>query len=106
MKQKKVLLLLLPFWDPQIPPLGIACLKSYLSNHDFPVKTADANVEEKLRECRERYYHVLKENVPENKRKHLYNIGHEVLKNHMMAHLHNENEKNYRELVKIVVLRY
>ncbi len=105
MKQKKVLLLLLPFWDPQIPPLGIACLKSYLSNHDFPVKTADANVEENLRECRDRYYHVLKENIPANKRRHLYNIGHEVLKNHMMAHLHYENEKDYRELVKIVVFK-
>lgn len=27
---EKVLLVLLPFWDPQIPPLGISCLKSFL----------------------------------------------------------------------------
>ena len=97
--------MLLPFWDPQIPPLGIACLKRFISSHDFPVKTADANVEENLRECRDRYYRVLKESVPANKRRHLYNIGHEVLKNHMMAHLHYKNENDYRELVKIVVFK-
>jgi hypothetical protein len=105
MKPKKVLLMLLPFWDPQIPPLGIACLKGLITKHGFPVKTADANVEEELRECRDRYYNLLKEYVPLDKRRHLYNIGHEVLKNHMTAHIHCENEKKYRELVKILVLK-
>ena len=43
--KKKILLVLLPFWTPQIPPLGISCLKSFLQARGYGIKTVDVNVE-------------------------------------------------------------
>lgn len=100
---KKILLALLPFWTPQIPPLGISCLKSFLQSHHGQVKTVDVNVEETLRALYDKYFEILRECVSESKRGNFYNIGHEVLQNHMMAHLNYENEREYIELVKILI---
>ena len=36
--KEKLLLLLLPFWDPEIPPLGITCLKSHLEPQGYRVR--------------------------------------------------------------------
>ncbi|MGD2089311.1 MAG: radical SAM protein [Candidatus Aminicenantes bacterium] len=101
--KERILLALLPFWDPQIPPLGIAVLKSVLQKHHFFVKTVDLNIEVEFREIYGNYFDALIDYVPGNKRNHLYNIGHEVLKNHMMAHLNYTSAKKYRELIKILV---
>ena len=43
--KEKILLGLMPIWDPLIPPLGISYLKSFIQNHGYHVKTMDANVE-------------------------------------------------------------
>jgi hypothetical protein len=101
--EKKVLLGLLPFWSPLIPPMGISCLKSYLQSHGYQVKTIDANVEFQFREVYDNYFHCLEQYIPASKRGNFYNIGSDVLRNHMMAHLNHENEKEYINLVKIVV---
>jgi radical SAM superfamily enzyme YgiQ (UPF0313 family) len=100
---EKILLALLPVWDPLIPPLGIACLKCFLQDHGYQVKAVDANIEPGLAEVHKEYFQCLKEYVPENKRRHLYNIGHEVLKSHMTAHINIEDEKEYIELVEILI---
>lgn len=102
---KKILLGLLPFWTPLIPPMGISCIKSFLREHGYAVKTFDANIEEKFREIYEQYFVNLREYVPENKRGNFYNIGHDLLQNHMMAHINYENEMEYIELVKIMVFK-
>jgi len=92
-KVENVLLLLLPFWDPLVPPLGIASLKSYLENNgNYQVNVYDANIESCFRDIYDRYFNALKEFVPENKRKLLYNMGHEVLKNHTMAFINRTTE--------------
>jgi len=104
-KNNKILLALLPFWDSQIPPLGIACLKSSLQEQGFNVKTIDANVEIKFREATDHYFNTLKEYVPGNKRGNFKSIGHDVLRNHMMAHLNYQDEQEYIRLVKIIVER-
>jgi radical SAM superfamily enzyme YgiQ (UPF0313 family) len=100
---EKVLLALLPYWSPLIPPMGIACLKSYLVRGGYPVKTVDANVEPRFQEVIDRYYDYLKEYVPPGKQGNIYNIGNEVLRHHMMAHLHHRDEKQYIRLVKQLV---
>ncbi|MGD2088784.1 MAG: radical SAM protein [Candidatus Aminicenantes bacterium] len=105
MNRERILLVLLPVWDPLIPPLGIACLKSYIHTYGYMVRTVDATVDEELREVYNKYFRSLIEFVPENKRRHLYNIGHEVLKNHMMAYLNYEDPEEYVELIKILIFK-
>jgi hypothetical protein len=105
MKKKKILLVLLPFWDPQIPPLGISCLKRFLQQQGYPIKTVDANVDVKLKETYHHYFDTLKEYVPETRLGNFYKIGHDVLRNHMTAHLNHkdEDEIGYIELIKVLI---
>ncbi|UCH93177.1 MAG: radical SAM protein [Candidatus Aminicenantes bacterium] len=101
--REKILLLLLPYWTPVVPPSGLSCLKGFLKLHGYNVKAVDANVEFKLREMYDKYFDVLKECVPEDKQSVFRNIGNEVWQNHMMAHLNYNDERKYIELVKILV---
>ncbi len=101
----KILLVLLPYWTPQIPPLGISCLKGFLQEQGFEVKTADANIDGESREIYDHYFDTLKASVSQQKRGNFYNIGHEVLQNHMMAHLHFKNEEEYIPLVKTLIFK-
>jgi hypothetical protein len=100
---KKILLALMPYWVPLIPPMGISCLKSYLAAHGFEVKTVDANVEPRFQEVIDRYFDLLKEYIPAGKQGNIYNLGNEVLRHHMMAHLHSRDENQYIGLVKQLV---
>jgi hypothetical protein len=103
--KKKILLMLMPFWDPQIPPLGISCLKSFIQEKDsrYQVKIIDANVEASFREIYAKYFDSIKKHIPESKRRHLYNIGHDILRNQAAAHLNYENYEEYKELVRMLV---
>ncbi|MCP4157877.1 MAG: hypothetical protein GY757_59760, partial [bacterium] len=102
-KGEKVLLALLPFWDPQIPSLGIACLQSYLRKFHYDVKAVDANIEIYFRDLFDDYFAILKEIIPTSKQGNIFNIGNQVLRNHLMARLNYPGEERYVELVKIVV---
>jgi len=108
-KKEKIVLALLPFWDPQIPPLGIACLKSYLQQHGYKVKSVDANLEPQFRELRDSYYEKLQSMIPVDKQGNIFNIGNQVMRNHLMAHLNKHevkmDEKKYGELLKILVMK-
>ncbi len=99
-EKEKILLALLPFWDPLNPPMGISCLKSFLQKHGYRVKTVDLNVESEFKEIYDRYFYTLEKCIPGNKRSNFHNIGKDVLINHMMAHIHYTDEKEYIELVK------
>lgn len=103
--KEKILLALLPFWTPQVPPSGISCLKSFLQPRGFEVKTLDVNVEGKLREIYDKYFDTLRKFISETKRGNFYNIGHDVMQNHMMAYLNYTDEKEYIELVKILIFK-
>lgn len=104
---KKILLALLPYWTPLIPPQGIASIKVFLEKYGYKVKTVDANVEKRFKEIYESYFNNLKKLVPESHWGNFYNIGHDVLRNHMMAHFNRKdagkNERDYNELVKILI---
>jgi radical SAM superfamily enzyme YgiQ (UPF0313 family) len=101
--REKILLLLLPYWTPVVPPAGLSCLKSFLKQYGYHVKAVDANVEFELREMYDKYFEYLKGCVPEDKQSVIYNIGNEVWQNHMMAHLNHQDQGQYIELVKILV---
>lgn len=103
--QRKILLILLPYWNPLIPPQGIAHLKHFLQNHGYIVKTVDANLEAKFKQLANQYFSTLKKWIPEYNRGNFYNIGNDVLREHMMAHINYENESEYIELVKILIFK-
>lgn len=103
--QRKILLILLPYWNPLIPPQGIAHLKHFLQNHGYIVKTVDANLEAKFKQLMNQYFSTLKKWIPEYNRGNFYNIGNDVLREHMMAHINYENEEEYIELVKILIFK-
>jgi radical SAM superfamily enzyme YgiQ (UPF0313 family) len=99
----KILLALLPFWDPQISPLAMGCLKSFLHQYGYLVKAVDANLETRFRELFDQYYTLLQEYIPEDRQGNIFNIGNQVLRNHMMAHLNYQDREKYIKLVKILV---
>ncbi len=104
-KEKKILLALLPFWTPLIPPLGISCLKSFLQKNGNQVKIIDTNIENELREIYDKYFDALRGYIPGEKRGNFYNIGNDVLRNHMMCHLNYKSEKEYMEVVQLLVFK-
>ncbi|MCP4158062.1 MAG: hypothetical protein GY757_60725, partial [bacterium] len=101
--EKKILLGILPYWDPIIPPNGIAHLKRFLQKHGYIVKTVDLIVEEKFQEIYSSYFKLLEEFVDESGRGNFFNIGHDVMQDHMMAHYNYTDEKMYLQLVKEVI---
>jgi radical SAM superfamily enzyme YgiQ (UPF0313 family) len=103
MHKEKILLVLLPFWDPQIPPSGISCLKQFLRQRGYTVKTVDANVDIHLKEAYHNYFDTLRRYIPESRIGNYFKIGYDVLRNHMMAFLHRGNEEDYIELARALV---
>jgi radical SAM superfamily enzyme YgiQ (UPF0313 family) len=102
-EDRKIVLALLPVWDPLIPPVGISALKSYLQDRRIPVQTIDVNVERELGSVHNDYFECLKGFIPREKSYHIYNIGHQVLKGHMMAYFHKKDKKKYLELLRTLV---
>jgi radical SAM superfamily enzyme YgiQ (UPF0313 family) len=100
---EKILLLLLPFWDPEIPPQGISCLKSYLEPRGYRVKTVDGNTEKQFRKIYFRYYQVLQNYIPASLRRNLFNDGVTLLRNHLMAYINRNDDKQYYRLLEILV---
>lgn len=102
-KNNKILLGLLPFWTPSIPPLGISCLKSHLKNYGFEVTTFDANMEPVFRKTYDDYFKYIQEHVPRYHHGNFFNIGMDVLRNHMMAHFNQTNEEEYYDLIDHII---
>ena len=110
-------MIMMPFWPPLIPPMGMACLKSFLGSHGYDVTTLDANVVEEFRNSFDTYCNIIKENVPAEKHGNFYNIAIDVLQNHLTAHFNHrdpektitdgaatdEQELQYLELLKTIV---
>lgn len=101
----KILLTILPYWAPVLPPVGLARLKSFLQPYGYEVKIVDLIVKNETLEFYYEYFDLLSKCIPEEKRGNFKNIGHDVLQNHMMAHLHYKDEKEYIELVKLLIYK-
>lgn len=99
----KILLAVLPYWAPVLPPVGLARLKTFLTPYGYPVKIVDLIVKNETLEFYYGYFDVLRKCIPEEKKGNFKNIGHDVLQNHMMAYLNYRDEKEYIELVKILI---
>lgn len=103
--KKKVLLGLLPYWTPAIPPLGISCLKSHLQQHGYRVTTYDANMRPEFRELYDEYFKIIDAAVPNYRRGNFFNMGMDVMKNHMMAHLHQKDQAKHVALVRDIIYK-
>jgi hypothetical protein len=97
--------MVLPYWAPVLPPVGLARLKSFLQPRGYEVKIVDLIVKNEALEFYYGYFDVLKKCIPEEKRGNFKNIGHDVLRNHMMAHLNYQDENEYIQLVKILIYK-
>jgi len=117
---EKILLAMLPFNDPQIPPLGIANLKSFLKRHGYDVTSVDANVEIEFREIYDSYFNAVLQHIPTDKRGNFNSMKLDILQNHLTAYLTYrkrletpgytnlaemicEKEAEYVELIKILI---
>jgi radical SAM superfamily enzyme YgiQ (UPF0313 family) len=101
--QEKILLVLLPFWTPLTPPLGILSLKSFLQEKGYTVKAKDATVEKELKEYSHQYVEQLKESIPQEKRGNFYSIVQEVLRNHLMVQVNSQDHRKSVQLLKTIV---
>ncbi len=101
------MLALLPFWDAQIPPMGISSLKAFLGKHGYSARTVDANLVPEFGEINDKYFAALEEATPPEKRGNFHNVGQDVLRNHLMAYIHRKEEQPtaYFDLVKELVLQ-
>jgi len=103
-ERHKVVLCLLPFWTPLIPPQAIAQLKGFVEKHsDHVVRTVDFNVIDEFKELYNTYFDTLKSFIPDNKRGNFYNVGHDALQNHMMAHFNHVSKSDYMKLIKMTI---
>jgi radical SAM superfamily enzyme YgiQ (UPF0313 family) len=104
-KQEKILLAILPYWEPMIPPMGISSLKTFLQSYGYKVKTVDLIVKDESLDFYRDYFDTLRECIPGEKQGNFNNIGNDVLQNHMMAYQNYQDEKEYGELVKILIYK-
>jgi len=100
-----ILFMLPPFWDPLIPPQGIAHIKNYLKKYNYNVKTYDFNIYKNFRDIYTRYFNTLKKYVPLEKRGNFFNIGHDVLRNHMLINFINNQDDEYYIFLKDIIYK-
>lgn len=105
MAREKILLALLPFWNPLIPPQGISYLKGFLQAHGYAVRAVDANTDVGFKNIYDRWFNTLLAAIPPSRRGNSYNIGNDVWRDHMMAHLNRADDTRYRELVRILIAK-
>lgn len=96
---------MVPFWTALIPPMGISCLKSFLEKHGYAVTALDLNTDMQFREIYDLYFERLKEHIPANRQGNFYNIGVDVLQNHLLAYINREPGRAYTDLVNLIIDR-
>jgi len=99
----KILLLVMPYMAPLCPPMGMACLKSYLQDCGHNVTAVDMMAELEIKEAAYKYLDTLKKFIPLFRQAYFFNVGIDVLKNHFMAHINQTDAAKYNELVKTIV---
>lgn len=102
-EKDKILLAVLPYWTPLLPPQGIARIKRFLGNYGYVVKTVDSNLDSRIKTAYDDYFDAITQFLPEDKQGNIEIIGNDVWREHLMAHINYQDETQYRELIKIIV---
>ncbi len=100
----QIRLSIMPFWSPLTPPLGIACLKSYLEQYGYKVHTKDYNALSPLFDCGSRYISLMKSFTPSDKMGNIAMVGYDVLTSHLIAYNNRDNMDDYYELIRQLIL--
>lgn len=104
----KILLLLMPFWDPLVPPNGIAHLKSYLTSKGFNILTRDLTISVQAQDTYQRYFESIQNALPEKKSiGEIVKVGHDVLNTHLFAEIHRKkNDTRVTELLNDCIYKH
>lgn len=103
---EKILLTILPYWSPIIPPAAPAALKSFLQPRGYSVRTVDLIARKESLEFYYEYFNRLKKYIPPGKQGNFFNVGHDLLQQHMTAHLHQNGRERYIHLVGLLIHTY
>lgn len=103
MKKEHIFLTILPYWSPVIPPAGLSALKAFLQPHGYTVRIVDFNTKLETLTFYYAYFDALRKYIPEEKRGTFYNMGHEILEKHLMAHQKYTDKQMYYRLVKLLI---
>lgn len=104
--KEKILLLFMPFWVPFIPPLGISCLKGFLSRHGYDIKTVDVNWEMDFWKTSYVYTGLLNKSTMLNGKENPYGETNVVFRNHLMAFINRSNEADYMKFLKDMIAKH
>ncbi|HLP47040.1 MAG TPA: radical SAM protein [Candidatus Kapabacteria bacterium] len=105
LNKEKILLMVMPYMAPLCPPMGMSCLKSYLSHHGYDVTAVDVMSQLEIKEAAYKYLETLKKFIPLFRQGYFFNIGIDALKNHFMAYINHTHKQKYIELVKTIVYK-
>ncbi len=97
--KEEILLAMMPYWSPLIPPMGISCLKSFLEPHGYRVTTTDVNTEKEVEKIYNNYFDTLKSYIPPEKQGNFYNLGNYVWQDHMMAVINPKDEALFNDFI-------
>jgi len=101
----KIRLSIMPFWSPLTPPLGISCLKAYLEQYGYDIHTKDYNTISALYAYGNQYISLIKSFIPSNEIGNVSMIGYDILALHLCAYNNRENNDDYYELVRLLILK-
>ena len=102
----RILLTILPYWSPVIPPVGLSVLKGYLEPRGNRVRIVDLNVKTESLKFYYDYFQVLMSIVPEERRGTFFNLGNEILRTNLMVHLYCKDEIKYIEIVQTIINKW
>jgi len=104
-KGEKLLLVKLPYFTPWTPPLGIAILKSYLQERNYPVKCLDFNIDPELWGMHHKYFAALRELEDVS-----INDGYSklwwILNGHMLARANGAGGQTCAEVLRAIIPLY
>ncbi|OHD63052.1 MAG: hypothetical protein A2096_00280, partial [Spirochaetes bacterium GWF1_41_5] len=105
-EKPKLLIGLLPFWVPLMPPLGISLIKGNLINYGYNTTVFDANIEAELWQTYHQYLDFLKKQMNPEKLYNLNQRGFAVLKNHLTAYVNKSDETEYLQAIEFLIRQY
>ncbi len=103
--KKNITLGLMPFWAPLVPPFGLKCLQDYLEKDGHKVEIFDCNIKGEFDNIYKDYIKTIKKWIPKQKLGNVYNVGNDVLNNHLMLELNRQglDSNAFNNMVSLLI---
>ncbi len=102
-KDKKLSLIMLPYWTPLNIPLGIVCLQTYLRENGYNADAFDFNGETEYWNIFYNYMNQLKMEIDPSNSENFINSAHYVLKQHLFLYINREKAEDFDTLFNKIV---